>query len=479
MGAHVILDIVPQRIDPEAWADAFEETLRLLSSHPSRLMGYDFRTTAGIRVPVYTRSIELDPSDPERRRWCVAGDRSTVLALPGDCLTMHRDLRHYLGRCRPGFEPPEDMLAHELLHGEPPPTSGRISGDGPASGPQHLAVLGAAMVVESRFPRHAMVGGDIDREQADAARRWVEGVLRRPIALPVRVDAWRLVERLSAHVEGEARVRAADRLYLADPSRKDAMLLRVFGRAEAEPWWLDKLREHPRPDASGALPLAVAYLDAYRDLPRLCGLACLDPRGPKYLPDAFVEALAVIQHAGRERRFDDGALQQTLGAVFGAGAARLSAAFRTRAAGLEAERRAAETPAAAGRAEGRRDDAIPASPSELSAEQQREVQALAFAAIHKRPAASGAQAAAPSSLGLRRAIAAALAQAGPTLTEDAWAWIEREEDHELLGFLGALAALGPRDAATARIARAIFESRELCRFAVAATSRAALAGKIM
>ena len=119
------------------------------------------------------------------------------------------------------------------------------------------------------------------------------------------------------------------------------------------------------------------------------------------------------------------------------------------------------------------------APSELSAEQQREVQALAFAAIHRRQGATGAQAAAPSSLGLRRAFAVALAQAGPTLTEDAWAWIEREEDLDVLGFLAALATMPARDPEAARLARAIFESRELCRFAVAATRDGPAAKKVM
>jgi hypothetical protein len=66
------------------------------------------------------------------------------------------------------------------------------------------------MVVEERFPKHAMVWGDIDRGQAEEARRLAAPILGREVPLPVRVDAPRLLERLGALARAPVR-RTMDR----------------------------------------------------------------------------------------------------------------------------------------------------------------------------------------------------------------------------------------------------------------------------
>jgi hypothetical protein len=63
------------------------------------------------------------------------------------------------------------------------------------------------------------------------------------------------------------------------------------------------------------------------------------------------------------------------------------------------------------------------------------------------------------------AIAALLARGGPTLTEDAWDWIEREEDPRLSAFLRGLSAMSPASAEQAAVRRALLENRALCRHA--------------
>ena len=58
-----------------------------------------------------------------------------------------------------------------------------------------------------------------------------------------------------------------------------------------------------------------------------------------------------------------------------------------------------------------------------------------------------------------------LARGGPILTEDAWDWIDREDDPDLCAFLAALATLEPADAEGAALRRALLENRALCRYA--------------
>jgi hypothetical protein len=437
MGTEIVVDIVPQRIDPAAWAAIFDETLGLLQKHPARLTGSDLRVVAGVPVQAYTRSIERDAGLPSGRRWCVAGSMGSFGA--GDPQSMHRDLAKYLPP-RPRTAP-EDLLLYAARDaestrfgpaalapggGDAAPDEGivRVLG-GRVPGPAcRLPLLAAAMLIEGRFPGHAMVHGDVDRELAEAARRWASGVLGRPLALPVRVDAWRLVERLGTHFEGEALVRAVDRLYLADAAKKDVALFGIFGRAEAEPWWLAKLRAHPHPASPGAKRLLAAYLDATQDLARLRGLACVDARGPRYAPDDLAEALGALE--GAPSRCVDGEGDEI------AALAGLSSA------------------------------------AELSPAQRDPIHALAFLASKWMASPP------PPAAVLRRTLAGLLAQGGPVLTEDAWTWIEREEDTEVLGLLAALGALQHRDPDLARARRALFESRALACYAVGALRDGAL-----
>jgi hypothetical protein len=362
---HVILDIAPHRIDAAAWAEAFEETRALVEAHPARLLGYGFRVVAGARVPVFTRSVVQGGYDPAERRWCVVGDRSTLWA--GERQRMYRDLARYTARCAPAGDGAEreDVLV-TMAEGEATaPETVRVFGEGEQSEPCRTALLAAAMVVETRFPTQALVSGRFDRAQAEVAWRWAQGVLGRGLALPVRVDAFRLVERLGAHFEGDTLARVVDRLFLSAPEARDRPLALVLGPAAA----------------------------------RLCAAERVKETPPEETVAPGMEALAGV-----------------------------------------------------------------ASPGELDASELERVHALASAVRetqrgiedHGGPVSTGAA---------RRTVVSLLARSGPTLTEDAWDWIDREEDPELCAFLTALAALTPPPGEQAGLRRALLENRALCRYA--------------
>jgi hypothetical protein len=74
----------------------------------------------------------------------------------------------------------------------------------------------------------------------------------------------------------------------------------------------------------------------------------------------------------------------------------------------------------------------------------------------------------------RRAIAAIVAERGPTLTEDAWDWIAEEEDDSVLDFLLTLAAVQNSSLAFSHLQRAMFENAVSCRHAVQAAAHEAL-----
>lgn len=133
-------------------------------------------------------------------------------------------------------------------------------------------------------------------------------------------------------------VHAVDRLHLAAREKKDAALLAAFGGAEVDACWLDKMRVAARLGAPRAIAdtraLVASYLAATRDLARVLGLACLDPRGPRWPPDAFMEIIATLPALDGEasRPLDASSVERASSVVFGAGAERLVAIFRARAA---------------------------------------------------------------------------------------------------------------------------------------------------
>ena len=350
MASRVVLDIIPRCIQPLAWAEAYDETATLLAAHPARLLGHGFRTVAGVRVPVLTRAVEQGEPGTTDRRWCVAGDKASLGT--GERQRMYRDLDRYAvhdgsASARPAEPPiPDEILA--VMAGDGTATSPlvRVFGEGDQTEPCQLALLTAAMVVETRFPMHAIVSGNLDRERCEAARRWAKSVLGQTLALPVRLFRFRLVERLRPHLEGDALANAVDRLHISDAP--------------------------PTPRTAG---------DG-------------ETRGRSAL-----DALAGLT-----------------------------------------------------------------SPAELDAEQRGRIQAVATAAKEARRALDDLGG--PPSAGTARpAIANLLALRGPTLTEDAWDWIEREEDPALVGLVAGLAALEPTDPETGALRRVLLENRALCRYA--------------
>jgi hypothetical protein len=218
MSIHLLLDIVPEALSADDWADAYDTTARLLALHPSGLLGYDWMMVFGVRLPAYARTIERYADTPAKRHLGVIGDRQSLLT--GDCLTLYRDLRHYRRGGTPRLPVHGDILqfAAEERRGD---TSGpaQVFGGRTHGAPYHVPLLAAAMVIESRFPLSAMVWGDLTRAQAEEAQRFAEGALGVPVPLPVRMDGSRLAERLRRFLSGEKLVAAFDELCLDRAAR--------------------------------------------------------------------------------------------------------------------------------------------------------------------------------------------------------------------------------------------------------------------
>lgn len=513
MGVHVILDIDPRGIDEPAWTAVYDETLALLEAWQPRLLGWGWRSIEGIQVPMYLRSIRSNEADPRKAAWSVVGDRESLQTA--ESLSLYRDLGHYTERRIQGAT--DDIVIAAAAPAKVD-TGGpvQVFGDKTQGCPYHFAVLAAAMLVEERFPRQAMVWGDIDRGQAEEARRMAAPILGRELPLPVRVDAARLLERLRARYDADALPGAFERVFLGEADERHEAVLRAFPGEKGAQQWLHALAGHKAPSSLGGIRLVIAWLNAGRDLREACRLACLAPEGPRFSPEAFVDALASTWVAipppareplgvfrkpsgashtvatllgsffldmnaiGRHLRIhiEPATIAAGLSVVFGDQGPALAAQLREKSAKIEAQlrERADDVNSFVARASEQAGDDTEAlvairSADAMGPNQRRWVRVMAWSVMKvlasfrdgdPKIAATLAVAEKAKSLLVR-----ALAERPPVLTEDAWDIILAESDAEVLAWWVALMSMRGDELHQSQVRRAFFENAEIRRHAMA------------
>ncbi len=267
---------------------ATDETLAMLEAWPTRLLGWGTRELYGRKVPMYTRSIR--DGEGEAARWSVVGDRESLQRA--ECQTVLRSVGHHTApRGRSHKETP-DILHIAAKERDRESRLCHALGNKTQGLPYHFAVLAAGMVFEERFALHVFVSGDIDREDAEVARRMAEPILKRELPSPVVVDAPRLLERLRGALDERALDRALNHLFRGHKGELLEAQVRARPGAEGERWWRDALARAEANDGYDDLQLLVAWLNAGRSVGDAARLACADPRGPRRSPAAFIDALA-------------------------------------------------------------------------------------------------------------------------------------------------------------------------------------------
>jgi len=204
------------------WNTGFDATVTLLSRFPASLTG-----TIG------------------SEGWTVTGD--AVTGCTGDAFTLpRRDPRlegtakaHRPGRTPDLFLAPLDDLPYITGTGIP-----LLAGD-TCGAPYHLALLAAAIALESRLGPNAFLHGDIDRFQVAPVRDWVNSILPDSVPLPVCLDGSRLLSRLLAlypdPADAVSRFRA---LYLGSEGELQGEVRLRLGEDAVRRMVHDELRRH-------------------------------------------------------------------------------------------------------------------------------------------------------------------------------------------------------------------------------------------
>lgn len=508
MGIYVTLAIVPSRITHEAWRETYEESLALLRGYSGEMMGIQFEQINSTERRVYSRKIEHHVDGLKQRHWHVVGDFASKES--GESFIFYYDLEHY--RSRGSHSKSDDAVDDVIVNVIAEEGSYcHVFSDKTQGCPYHIPLLAVAMLVEDRFPKYAHASGDIDIHQAKQAQVFAKTVLKKEIALPLAVDAPRLFNRIQAHYQGKEAIKYFDRVFRGESNSRFEALYKMSDSATFTQGFLDDLRHYKSPTQLGVIDLSMTWLNATRDLRTLCELACLHEDGPKFDPVQFSDALASTWISideslrgvmnpfrkpkgatdsvasqfgsilfdmgglkGRNMRFymDENQVLEILSALFPGHAKQIEQVFTTETEKIR--KNLADSQKGVEELVKRSDEdpefgdgssfMLLKSAANLSKNQRMMLESMAYALSLTR---TKFQEEDPEIFQepfeqMHEKIVKISHHQGITLTEDAWKWIDKENDPELLRFALMLVLIKNHEQRFWNMRKGLLENRELC-----------------
>lgn len=263
------------------------------------------------------------------------------------------------------------------------------------------------------------------------------------------------MERIGRYLKGKDAIDCFDRLFRGDGET----LFRIAPARDLEAWFTDELRSYQSPHALGVTRLAMHWLNADRDLATLCRIACLSESGPRFDPRAFAETLAAtwitvppdvrsaLAPFDRPAGAPDSVYTQMGMALMDMG-------------GFQGRRIRRHIPR----------DAVIAVLTDIFPEQAAPIRD----AIDEQAGSIMLPEQLPGSASWTHAefvrmFERACDAHGINLTEDAWAWIDVEQDRDLLAMLIAFAAMNEREQRFWNMRLALCECRAFAQAVLAAS----------
>lgn len=284
MGVYIKLALLPQNISPDDWLKTYAEVLFFLEGCPYELMSLKEDEIDGRKRTVFSRKLEHVADNPKDRHLYVLGDFQS--RKTADSFIMYSNINKY-GRDYPSDQETDILFSFigkkGVTHVFKEKTQGFLF---------HIPMLAAAMIVEDRFPNSAYVYGDINFQQADKAQLMLKGILRRDVPCPICVDASRLFRRLLKLYQGPIALTHFKNLFMGKLIDAVEALYYLSDPNDFNQWFIGELKFFTKPTQLGAVDLLAAWLCATEDLRTLCHLACLDKNGPLFDPLQFASGLA-------------------------------------------------------------------------------------------------------------------------------------------------------------------------------------------
>ncbi len=251
MNTSIGLDLNTDGINPFAWEAAYQESLCLIS-------GFEFldriidRTTFPGSEWVYARRTEERRLKRQKYGWQIIGDLTTMqLAEP---FSLYKDISYYSIPGHSSDKKPPDIYADytqrnsqwKMSQGDFPASSINIFHGKTHGYTHHVFLLAIALLIENRFPKRAIVYGNITNDQLTSAIKWANSILDKKLKLPDRSSAQTLISRLQAfYSDPQDLLNAFFTLSIEEKSsRQKHFILPAVAEKDIMTWFNRRLSEH-------------------------------------------------------------------------------------------------------------------------------------------------------------------------------------------------------------------------------------------
>lgn len=297
MGIMIFLDIMPHHIQEAEWEKVYEETLDLINAFPFLDNVFDdVSYDCNWKYTERTREREIRFAN-DQIGWHTFGDEESMKTAESFFLV--RDLNYYRkkssrnGNCDdilfskidnyPGINEHLDYFNVNEVTVFDSKTQGE---------PFHIPMLAIACLIESRFPKYAIVSGDIPIGQMKHAIDWANSILKHPISLTERADNEKLLERVNAEVKDDAAaLEAFMSLQMQDHSFELGTLIRREFRPETiQAYYISHFRDYKVGTLGFSTQLS-NYISLGFHIADACKICVLIPNGCNYDAEQFAKAV--------------------------------------------------------------------------------------------------------------------------------------------------------------------------------------------
>lgn len=201
MGLYIYLYARQQEIGEEAWAQVFDESLELLKCYPLPLIGLKGAETKWGKRLMFS-PVEFRKDDHFGEYWRVEGD--SLSGRRAESFILQRQFSDDEKRRPNKYNHSRSILWQDINTIDHSDVDGRTIFQEKTQGyPFHCAMLAVGMLFESRFPGKVLVQGDVTVGQAKMVKKWADGLLKEPLAMPIIMDEVRLWEQLMQDYKGD------------------------------------------------------------------------------------------------------------------------------------------------------------------------------------------------------------------------------------------------------------------------------------
>ncbi len=299
MGINILLNIIPEKINPKEWSKVYEESIELLKKYPDEILGVKTIKTEFGERRLYSRDIENDIDNPEKRNWRIEGDNKNKKFA--ETFRLYYNINNYLKVKTKNINQVKDIL----LEKTPSKDNYTVVFSEKTQGcPYHSIILAIASLIETRFSPYALVSGNIDLIQSKEAINFANGVLKENVEMPVSVQPDKLFNRLSNFFTGKELIGMMTYHYRGKEEHLFQYIVNNFELNVVSEWFVEGLSNFKSPNQLGAGQLFILWLNHTQNLKRLCEMACLYENGPKFNPIEFMYTLINLWITVDSKKFD-------------------------------------------------------------------------------------------------------------------------------------------------------------------------------